>query len=268
MTELSAKPNIAPTLEADRIAAAELLRAEQDAAEKKRARLRRIVTAVLLLVFVPSVIAVGLIGWQDRQYYIVSALIILFSVLPFLLVFEKRRPRARELTLVAVMVALGVAGRAAFYMLPQFKPVVAIVIIAGCSLGFEAGFVTGALTAFVSNMFFGQGPWTPYQMFALGLVGFLAGILFRSEIKSKLQLFLLMLFGAAASVLVYGLIMDTAYVFMAGQNFNLAAFAAAYASGLPFNLILAGATVFFLLVLAKPLLNKLARIKLKHGVFR
>ncbi len=268
MTDLAAKPNIAPTLREDRIRAAEQLRREQDEADRKRARLRRTVTAVLLLVFVPSVIAVGMLGWQDRQFYIVSALIILFSVLPFLLVFEKRRPRARELTLIAVMVALGVAGRAAFYMLPQFKPVVAIVIIAGCSLGFEAGFVTGALTAFVSNMFFGQGPWTPYQMFALGLVGFLAGILFRSEIKTKLQLFLLILFGAAASVLVYGLIMDGAYVFMAGKALNIAAFTAAFASGLPLNLILAGATAFFLLVLAKPLLNKLARIKLKHGVFR
>ncbi|MBO4879098.1 MAG: ECF transporter S component [Clostridia bacterium] len=263
----SEKPNSVPS-GTDRILAAERLRARQAAEDRRRTRIRRIVTAVLILVFVPAVIAIGLLEWQDRHFYIVSALIILFSTVPFFLVFEKRRPRARELTLIAVMVALGVASRAAFYMLPQFKPVVAIVIIAGCSLGFEAGFITGALTAFVSNMFFGQGPWTPYQMFALGLVGFLSGILFRSEIKTKLQLFLLCAFGAAASVLIYGLIMDTAYVFMAGQKVTWAAILAAYGSGIAFNLILAAATVLFLLVLAKPLLNKLARIKLKHGVFR
>ena len=264
----SAQPNTAATLNEDRILMAERLRARQEAEDRRRARIRRIVTAVMILVLVPTVIAVGMLEWQDRHFYIVSALIILFSVVPFFLVFEKRRPRARELTLIAVMVALGVAGRAAFYMLPQFKPVVAIVIVAGCSLGCEAGFITGALTAFVSNMFFGQGPWTPYQMFALGLVGFLTGVLFRSEIKTKLGMLLLCCYGAAASVLIYGFIMDTAYVFMAGQKLSWAALGAAYASGIVFNLILAGATVLFLLVLAKPLLNKLARIKKKHGVFR
>ena len=101
--------------------------------EEKRRRLRRILFAVCVLVFVPSVIAIGLSEWQDRKYYIVSALIILISALPFFIVFEKRRPVARELTLIAVMVALGTAGRAAFYMLPQFKPIAATVIIAGCS---------------------------------------------------------------------------------------------------------------------------------------
>ena len=236
-------------------------------AEKRSERLRRIVSLVLVLVFVPSVIAIGLTAWQDRHFYIVSALIILFSIVPFFAVFEKRRPRARELTLIAVMVALGVAGRAAFYMLPQFKPVAAIVIITGCAFGCEAGFITGALTAFVSNMFFGQGPWTPWQMFALGLLGFFAGLFFKGGIKRRLQLVLLLVYGALSVVIVYGVIMDTSYVFTAGQTVTPAAFLAAYASGFVFNLIFAGATVLFLLLLAKPLLNKLARIKKKHGVF-
>lgn len=130
---------------------------------------RRIVSIVLLLVFVPAVIAVGMLEFNDRYYYITASLIIICSFIPFLMIFEKRRPRARELVVIAVMTALGVAGRAAFYMLPQFKPIAATVIITGVSLGCEAGFITGALTAFVSNMFFGQGPWTPWQMFALGL---------------------------------------------------------------------------------------------------
>jgi len=251
----------------ERILAAERLRARQEADEKKRRLIRRIVSAVLILVFVPSVVLVGLLEWQDRKYYIVSILIIIFSMAPFFLVFEKRRPRARELTLIAVMVALGVAGRAAFYMLPQFKPIAAIVIITGVSLGSEAGFITGALTAFVSNMFFGQGPWTPWQMFALGLIGFLSGILFNDQIKTKWRLFLLCAFGAFATVGIYGQIMDTQFVFASAQKVTWDMFLAAYASGLPMNLIFAAATVFFLLVLTKPLLNKLGRIKKKHGVF-
>ncbi|MBQ4429404.1 MAG: ECF transporter S component [Clostridia bacterium] len=251
----------------ERILAAERLRARQEADEKKRRLIRRIVSTVLILVFVPSVVLVGLLEWQDRKYYIVSILIIIFSMAPFFLVFEKRRPRARELTLIAVMVALGVAGRAAFYMLPQFKPIAAIVIITGVSLGSEAGFITGALTAFVSNIFFGQGPWTPWQMFALGLIGFLSGILFNDQIKTKWNLFLLCVFGAFATVGIYGQIMDTQFVFASAQKVTWDMFLAAYASGLPMNLIFAAATVFFLLVLTKPLLNKLGRIKKKHGVF-
>lgn len=251
----------------ERILAAERLRARMEADEKKRRLMRRIVSAVLILVFVPSVVLVGMLEWHDRKYYIVSILIIIFSMIPFFFVFEKRRPRARELTLIAVMVALGVAGRAAFAMLPQFKPIAAIVIITGVSLGSEAGFITGALTAFVSNMFFGQGPWTPWQMFALGLIGFLSGLLFNDQIKTKWKLFLLCAFGAFATVGIYGQIMDTQYVFSAAQNVTWDMFLAAYASGLPMNIIFAAATVFFLLVLTKPLLNKLGRIKKKHGVF-
>ncbi len=228
---------------------------------------RRIVSIVLLLVFVPAVIAVGMLEFNDRYYYITASLIIICSFIPFLMIFEKRRPRARELVVIAVMTALGVAGRAAFYMLPQFKPIAATVIITGVSLGCEAGFITGALTAFVSNMFFGQGPWTPWQMFALGLLGFISGLVFRKDIRTKTQRALLcLLYGALSTFFIYGGIMDSAYVLMAGSEPTLAALLAAYASGLPFNLIFAGATVVFLLVLTRPILNKLRRIKKKYGL--
>jgi hypothetical protein len=82
------------------------------------------------------------------------------------------------MVIIAVLCGIAVAGRAAFFMLPQFKPVVAIVIIAGASLGAESGFIVGALSGFVSNFIFGQGPWTPWQMFAFGMIGFIAGLLF------------------------------------------------------------------------------------------
>ena len=90
-------------------------------------------------------------------------------MLPFFFLFENRRPQARELVVIAVLCAIGVAGRAAFFMVPQFKPVAAVVILAGVCFGAESGFLVGAMTAFVSNFFFGQGPWTPWQMFAFGL---------------------------------------------------------------------------------------------------
>ena len=64
-------------------------------------------------------------------------------------------------------------------MLPQFKPVLALTIIAGVAFGGEVGFLVGAMTMLTSNMIFGQGPWTPWQMFAMGIIGFLAGVLFK-----------------------------------------------------------------------------------------
>lgn len=241
-------------------------KAEKRPALTKAEKRRRLVSVVLLLVFVPAVIAVGMLELNDRYFYVAASLIIVFAFIPFLMIFEKRRPRARELVVIAVMTALGVAGRAAFYMLPQFKPIAAIVIITGVSLGCEAGFITGALTAFVSNIFFGQGPWTPWQMFALGLLGFLSGLIFRRDIKTKAQRALLCVYGALSTFFIYGGIMDSAYVLMAGSEPTLSALLAAYASGLPFNLIFSGATVLFLLALTRPILNKLRRIKKKYGL--
>ena len=99
--------------------------------------------------------------------------------IPFFLVFEKKKPRARELVPIAVMAALGVVGRTLFSLipLPNFKPVSAIVIITAVAFGPETGFLTGAVTGFLSNFIFGQGPWTPWQMFCWGMIGFVAGLL-------------------------------------------------------------------------------------------
>ena len=142
---------------------------------------RTILAFVLILTAIPAVIFFGIFFLNDRSDYFISMCIIILSMLPFFLVFENRRPQAREVVVIAVMAALAVAGRAAFFMLPQFKPTAAIVIIAGVGLGAEAGFLTGALAGFVSNFFFGQGPWTPWQMFAFGIVGFLGGLIFRRK---------------------------------------------------------------------------------------
>ncbi len=115
-------------------------------------------TAAIVFLVIPFTIWFGVFILEDRKYYFISLLIILETMLSFAFVFENRRRAARELVILAVMCAIGAAGRAAFFMLPQFKPSLAIVIIAGAAFGKEAGFFVGAVTMFVSNMFFGQGP--------------------------------------------------------------------------------------------------------------
>ena len=186
-------------------------------------------------------------------------------MLPFFLIFEGRRPQARELVLLSVLCALAVAGRAVFFALPGFKPVAAVVILAGAAFGGETGFLVGAMSMFVSNMLFGQGPWTPWQMFAMGLIGFLAGALSRVGLLGSGRLSLAV-FGGAAVLLLYGGIMNPASVLMYQAAPNWSMILTAYLTGIPADLIHAGATALFLWALSEPMLEKLERVKIKYGL--
>ncbi|MFF2483426.1 ECF transporter S component [Paenibacillus sp. NPDC058071] len=222
-------------------------------------------STVLILIVIPATILMGVYVLNDRKYYFISLLIILYTMIPFALVFERRKPQARELIVIAVLSAIAVAGRAAFFMLPQFKPVVAIVILAGVAFGAEAGFLVGATAGFVSNFFFGQGPWTPWQMFGFGIIGFLAGLLYGKGRLRPTRLSLC-LFGGLSTLVIYGGLLNYASMSMMASHFSWQGLLAIYASGFWFDLVHAIATVFFLFILAKPMLEKLDRIKIKYGL--
>jgi energy-coupling factor transport system substrate-specific component len=219
----------------------------------------------MILLCIPVTIACGILFLNDRSYYIISLIIIVLALLPFAMIFENRKPQARELVIIAVMVSIAVAGRAAFFMVPQVKPVAAIVIIAGVSLGAESGFIIGALTGFISNFIFGQGPWTPWQMFAFGIIGFLAGLLFSKGMLSGKTL-PLSIFGGLSTFLIYGILLDTSAVMMFTSVWTPEAILSTYLLGIPFNLIHGASTFIFLLILAKPMTEKLMRIKKKYGL--
>ena len=227
---------------------------------------RTMLAAVLIFAAIPLTILFGSLLLDNRKFYFISLLVIFETMLPFFLVFENRKPEARELVVIAVVAAIGVVGRAVFFMVPNMKPVTAIVIIAGACLGPEAGFLTGAMTAFVSNFFFGQGPWTPWQMFSFGIIGFLTGILFRKGILKKEKKIPLCLYGAFVSLCIYGLLMDTYTVFTMDFVSTKAEMLAIYASGFPVNCVHAVGTFIFLMVLAKPMIEKLERIRIKYGM--
>ena len=226
---------------------------------------RTIVAAAMILLAIPLTIFLGFYYLDNRKYYFISLLIILETMAPFALIFEGRKPQARELVIIAVLSAIAVAGRAAFFMLPQFKPVMAVVIIAGVAFGGETGFLIGAVSMLVSNMIFSQGPWTPWQMFSMGIIGFLAGVLFRKGLllRSRLPL---SIFGALAAIIIYGGLMNPSYVLMYQDNPTWPMFLSAYTQGFPFDLVHAAATAFFLWVMSRPMLEKLDRIKVKYGL--
>ena len=224
---------------------------------------RRItIAAAVLILSVIHIIAETYL-WNNRKYYLTSVIMILFAMLPFFVRFEGRRPQVREIVLLAVMTAFAVAGRAAFYWAPQFKPVCAIVILTAAAFNAEAGFIVGAASALISNMFFGQGPWTPWQMLGFGLAGFFGGLLFYNrEVKTAP----LLAYGFFSVLIIYGVLLDTASLLMYSQDVTWKALLAVYASGFSFNLIHSASTVVFLALLRKPVLTKLRRIKIKYGM--
>ena len=208
-----------------------------------------------------------LISWKyfDRNYYITSLLIIIYTMIPFFAMFEKRKPQPRELVTIAVMCAIAVASRAAFIRIDNFKPILAIVIITGVALGAEAGFMTGALSMLVSNMIFGQGPWTPWQMFAFGFAGFLAGFCYRIKLidKSRIRL---CVFGAVVMMTIVGPILDTSMFFITTTVVNKEAVLFTYLRGMPVNAMQSLATVLTLWFFSHPMFEKLDRIKTKYGM--
>lgn len=226
---------------------------------------RTIASMFLILILIPVTIWIGITLFDDRKYFVISLAIAVYCMLPFFLIFEGRKPQARELLTIAVLVAIAVAGRAAFFMVPSFKPVVAVTIISAVCFGAESGFLVGALSMLSSNMLFGQGPWTPWQMFAAGIIGFLAGILFRKG-WLKARKISLCIYGFLATVFIYGGIMNPASLVMTSYAITKRNLLAIYMSGLPVDLVHASATVIFLWIASKPMIEKLERIKVKYGM--
>lgn len=222
----------------------------------------KILTAVFLLL-IPLTVIFGR-KLPGRSYYITSLLVILEIMIPFFLSFEGRKPEARELVLLAVLSALAIASRVVI-PIPNFKATYAMVMLAGIALGAESGFLVGALTALVSNFFFGQGPHTPWQMMAYGAGGCLMGFLFRRGLLPRKRL-LLGLFGAATIILFIGPLLDTSSVFMMLSRLTPETALAIYLAGFPVNCTQAVPTFLVLFFLGKPFLEKLDRVKLRYGM--
>jgi len=227
--------------------------------------IRVMISLSIIFIVIPLVMYAGITMFGDRKYYFISIMIMILACVPFVLSFERRKPQPREILTIAVMSAISVAGRCLFVVTPGFKPVAAITAITGFSLGAEAGFLTGATSALVSNMFFGQGPWTPFQMFTWGMIGFIAGLLGKTGIMHKK--IPLILFGIFAGVF-FSFGMDIWGSISMYGVFSWEAYVLALSSAVPFTIVYAISNVIFLLLLTKPISEKLERIKLKYGILQ
>ncbi|MCH5252539.1 MAG: ECF transporter S component [Lachnospiraceae bacterium] len=214
----------------------------------------------ILLILILLLLWYSIFVLQGEEYYYISLGIMLIGIIGFLLSFEKSRPTVALLAMIAALCAMAIVFRIAFFFFPQIKPMAAIVIIAGAAFGAETGFITGAVSAFVSNFYFGQGSWTPFQMFALGLIGFFAGLLFRKR-KSRLAV---MMYGFFSVIILYGGIVDLNTLFFMAKEPTPLIVAGVYLSALPFNVLFGITTSLFLFWLFHPMLNRLERIQRKY----
>ena len=177
----------------------------------------------------------------------------------FLVSYERSKPALRQVLPAATLAAVAAAGRVLFAPVPYVKPVSAIAIVAGATLGRREGFMVGALAALVSNVFFGQGQWTPWQMYAWGLVGYLSGVL---PLERRWAPYA----WGVASALLYGLLLNGWYVVGFVRPLTWAGALAGYAAGIPFDVVHGIATAGFLVVVWGAWGRSIRRVVAKYAL--
>ena len=195
-----------------------------------------------------------------------AGLTLLVSLLAVGLVFasfEASRPPLRQLMPTAVLAATAAAGRVLFAPIPDVKPVSAIAVIAGATLGRRSGFMVGAVAALVSNFFFGQGSWTPWQMYAWGLVGYLGGVI---ADRGLLERGGVLYAWGFLSALMYGAILNGYYVLGFVRPLTWPSVLAAYAAGFPLDCVHGVATAAFLAVIWLPWGRAIRRVVAKYDL--
>jgi energy-coupling factor transport system substrate-specific component len=172
--------------------------------------------------------------------------------------YERSRPPSQVVALVAALAALAIAGRVAFAAFPNVKPTTDIVIFAGYALGGAPGFVVGALTALVSNFWFGQGPWTPWQMAGWGLCGILGAALALGT-RNVSRLTLAATCGLAG--VAYGALLNFSLMATYGGDLSLQRFAVLEGRAIPFDAAHAVGNIVFALVAGPAMVRMLIRFR-------
>ena len=221
-------------------------------------KLRGVLRILIPFVLIPVAVLVGTLLIGQKRHLLVSLIVAVLAIVLFIAGFEKKEIGTRRMVIVAVMVALSIVGR----FIPFFKPITAITVLTAVYIGKESGFTVGAMSALLSNFYFGQGPWTPFQMLAWGLIGLFAGALSGVLKKSRIAL---VCYGALSGV-VYSLVMDLWTVLWYNGSFSFSLYLASVTTALPHTVLYAVSNTVFLWFMAKPFGEKLERIKIKYGV--
>ena len=181
--------------------------------------------------------------------------------------WERTRPSSREVALVAALAALAALGRVAFAPIPNVKPTTDIVLLTGYVLGAGPGFATGAVAAIASNVVFGQGPWTPWEMAGWGLVG-LMGAGLGAATGRRVGRFGLALYCALAGFVYGGLLDVSVWVGYTGEH-TASQYLLVSGSSLPFNVAHATGNFVFCFAFGPAFVRALERFRMRlHVVWR
>lgn len=221
-----------------------------------------------LLAAVPIAMAAALASGMAQSAILMLVVVVL--VLAFFFAgYEAGRPALRQIMPTLVLAALAAAGRILFAPIPDFKPVSAIAVIAGATLGRRNGFMVGALAALTSNFFFGQGMWTPWQMYAWGMVGYGGGVLADAgafqRADGRPRRIVVAVIGVASGLL-YGAIINAYDVIGFVRPFTWPGAIARVAAAVPFDVTHGLATAAFLLVLYVPWTHRIGRVVRKYDL--
>jgi energy-coupling factor transport system substrate-specific component len=225
---------------------------------------RKNVAILSLFLFILLFLWVSFVS--DVNYLLVSFGIIIVALLLIIIRFEKRKLEARELVLIAVLAAIAAVGRIPFASIPSVQPTTFVIMMAGLIFGAETGFMVGVVAALSSNMILGQGPWTPWQMVAWGLVGLTAGLLSKSKFMSKITGKII--FGVVWGFL-FGWIMNMWSLFsitQTGSSIDKDVIITYLAGSLLFDSFHAISNVIFLVLFGSSWIKLLSRFKVKYGL--
>lgn len=226
-------------------------------------RLGLYIKRLLMILLLFMVLAFGVVYLEDRKYIFCGIVIVFIGCGMMYYKYSKTYGNIRRNVIIAVLTAMAVMGRCLFAPIPGFKPVTAIIIISAVYIGEEAGFMVGSLTALVSDLVFGLGPWTPFQMTAWGMVGYVAGMRFFAKRKDKTSV---MIAGAVAAGIWYSLFMDIWSVISVTGVFDLKKYGYYVVTSIPYMCIYVISNIIFIMLLKDSIGGKLDRISKKHGI--
>ncbi len=249
-----------------------------EAIMKSQNKIYKIIGTILIVVIAPIALFFSPIINEISLFYgfyITIAIMLIVAVLAFILSLGKRKPEPREFILIAVIALIAALSRIIFIPVPFVSPLVGIIIISGISLGPWAGFLGGAVSAVMCAPIMGMGPWVPWQMYAFGIAGFVGSLIsikvyspkpdIKLNTKEKMKLAII---GYLIVQILVALVLDssgTITTMMAGE-FEVEGWIATVKSGAIVNFIHGVSVAVTIFFVARPMLEKLSRIKVKYGL--
>jgi len=220
---------------------------------RKSISLLTLAVAVLLLMVI----------FASKNYLLFSFGFLIVTLGIYFWRFEKAHHNSREVVFIAIICALAVVGRIIFAALPAVKPELFILIMGAIVSGPETGFLMGTIIALTSNMYFGQGVWTPWQMFGLGVIGLISGLMMNKNVPT----WLLVVWGFASGFLL-GWIMDIYYIIGFVNPITVKSIVASVVASFYFDFVHALFTGVLLLVVGKRWIKLFNNYKKKYDLFR